>query len=359
MSTAPPSGDTAVPAPAVRPFTRAPEPVFLWLRHAPRGWPVPERPWTQLARGGLGPLPGDRGAGAADAPLADLQGGPFDDVVWLPPVPPERAAERDRLAAGHLERGTPLLVQVLPGDPAPPQGAVALHDLLPPLLERDPGALAALPAGAACLWPLVPGVTDEEELWQAGCAALAEAGAEVVQTVVPRLSPADRRRLADGAPGAAFHRLFHGSAPDERAFARVAAAAGLDIFLPRPLPRPPATGIAARRIAAGLFLTAELWLRLGRTPSRGQAYFRAARWVDESPYDPGALVREGNLGVVEVLDQAGRELIEDAVARGGEPALLGQLLQEYTAHDPEPEPEPEPDPAPPDTEPTTPGGDTP
>jgi len=315
---------------AARPRVRAPEPACLWIRYAARGWPPPDAAWYEPPRGGLGARPGDRGAAAPDAPLADLLGAPFDDVVWLPPVHPDRAAERDDVARRHLDAGTPVLVHRLPGEPLPPEDAVALHDLLPALLHRDLAALAALPAGASAVWPLIAGCTDEPALWHDGCAALAAAGVAVVQSAVPQLTPVDRRRLAHGLDEAAFQRLFHGGEPDERAFARVAAAAGLAVFLPRPLPRPPATGQSSRRVAAALFLVAELWLRLGRAPSQGQAFFRAARWVDESSYDPEALAREGNLGVVEVLDAASCTLIEDAAARGGEPALLAELLAEYT-----------------------------
>lgn len=328
-----------------RPLARAPEPAFFWLRYAPRGWPPPPGAWTDLARGGLGPRPGDRGTAAPEDPLPDLEGAPLDDVVWLPPVPVEKREERDRVALRHLEAGTPVLLQVLAGE-APPRepeaaGAVVLHDLLPVLLAapRDEAleALGALPAGAAAVWPLVPGCTDDPGLWRDGCAALARAGVAVVQTLVPRLAPADRRWLAEAAGGdddRLFHGLFHGGEPDEAGFARIAAAAGLEVFLPRPLPRPPATGQASRRIAAAVFLVADLWLRLGRPPSQGQAFFRAARWIDDSGYDPEALAREGNLGVVAVIGPAEQELIEDAVARDGTPALLTELLAEYAGDAP-------------------------
>jgi hypothetical protein len=322
-------------APPQRPRQRTPEPAWLWVRYAPRRWPPPARPWTDLAHGRLGAAPGDRGTAPAGPPLADLAGAPLDDVVWLPPVAAEHAAERDRVAATHRDRGTPVLVQVLPGDAVPPAlseaGAVVLHDLLPALLTGDLAALASLPAGAVALWPLVAGRTDDAALWEEGCAALAAAGTAVVQTVLPRLTPADRRRLAEDAAESAFHRLFHGPEPDERAFARVAAAHGLASFLRRPLPTPPRVGAAGRRIAGALHLAAELWLRLGRAPSQGQAFFRAARWIDASGYDPAALARDGNLGVVETLDDASRRFIEEAAETDGDPPLLAELIADYRA----------------------------
>ena len=70
------------------------------------------------------------------------------------------------------------------------------------------------------------------------------------------------------------------SRPSEREFARAARRHGLDPFLPRPLPRPPVLRIENRRIGGVLALIAELWLRLGRSEEQGQAFFRAARWID-------------------------------------------------------------------------------
>lgn len=328
-------------AKAVRPFLRAPEPAFFWVRYAPRNWPPAERPWYDLARGGLGARPGDRGAANPVLPLTELEGAPFDDTVWLPPVPLARDDERRRFATGWVEQGAPVLMQLHPGDRTAPEGVTVLYDLTPVFVEGDAAAgMADLPSGSAVLWPLIPGISDSPALWHEGCAALAAAGVAVVQGAVPSLTPADRRRLADGLGENAYRRLFHAGPAangpggvDEAAFARAAAAAGLEVFLPRPLPTPPATGRAARHVAGALFLVAELWLRLDRPPSQGQAFFRAGRWVDESTYDPEALVREGNLGVVEVLDEASRVLIEDTVARAGRPALLDELLAEYTGRD--------------------------
>lgn len=352
----------------VRPLVRAPEPAFFWARYAPRRWPPPARPWYDVLRGSLGAVPGARGTAGAGEALAEPKGVPFDDTLWLPPVPAARDGERRRLAERQLAAGSPVLWHLFPGDPPGPPGATALYDLTASLVAAAGAGgdgrralldeLAALPAGSAALWALIPGISDGEDLWREAFAALAgsgpdadsdadadaDAGVAVVQSAVPTLAPADRRRLAEGLEEDAYRRLFHsgasGGAPgaevDEAAFARAAAAAGLAIFLPRPLPAPPATGRAARHIAACLFLVAELWLRLDRQPSQGQAFFRAARWVDDSSYDPQALAREGNLGVVEVLDEASRRLIEDAVARGGRPALLDELEAEYTGVGPAP-----------------------
>ncbi|HEX2165571.1 MAG TPA: hypothetical protein VHM02_16635, partial [Thermoanaerobaculia bacterium] len=216
------------------------------------------------------------------------------------------------------------------GQSEPPAAAGGRSAARPP---ESGDALALLPPGGAALWPLVAGLTDAPALLAAGLDRLAAAGVAVVQPFVPRLDPAGRRRLAEAAGGDAFDRLFHGSDADERAFARAAAARGLGFLLPRPLPRPPLGGAANRRLAAALATAGELWLRLGRTPSQGQAFFRAARWADETGYDLPALAREGHLGVVEAVDAASRALIEEAAATGGEPALVVELTRAYLAEE--------------------------
>jgi hypothetical protein len=490
---------TAAPPPAepARPTARAPEPGGLWIRYAPRGWPAPGGWWLDLAKGELVAPAGEGrvGEGGPPAALPELAGGPFDDVVWLPPVPPALRGERDRLAERLLAAGTPVLVQALAGERVGAAGAAVVVDLTQALLaaggvggsggadgepldeggadgrldeaassaraaasgeaaaghersgaatpsasrgmagaifagelrgagrcgdeavsgrsvatrdvDRGPSepaagandaadrgkaegtaarlapaadadttrgapaveppaahaqtaagqpagagttavpfvdpfagasgafhrAFAFVPAGAAAVWPLVPGLTDGSDLVAAGLHALAAAGVAAVQPVIPRLAPADRRRLAEGAGDEAFDRLFHGGEPDERAFARAAAARGLAFFLPRPLPRPPLAGAANRRIAADLAVAGELWLRLGRAPSQAQAFFRAARWADETGYDLPALAREGNLGVVAAVDAASRALIEEAAASGREPSLVAQLRAAYVAEE--------------------------
>lgn len=327
------------PREAARPTVRTPEPAFLWIRYAPRGWPAPAAPWLDLARGELGE-PGPEAAAAGAAGLPEVAGGPFDDVVWLPPVPEALRGERDRLADRLLAAGTPVLVQALPGERVAPPAATVVVDLTAALLaatgdEPFGTALSRLAAGSTALWPLVAGLTDGPQRVAAGLDALAAAGVAIVQPVVPRLAPADRRRLAETAGEEAFDRLFHGGEPDERAFARAAAARGIGFLVPRPLPRPPLAGAGNRRLAGWLAVAADLWLRLGRAPSQGQAFFRAARWADETGYDLPALARDGNLGVVAEVDAASRALIEEAAATGERPALVGELTECYLAEETE------------------------
>lgn len=320
-----------------RPAVQLPEPGRFWIRYVPRGWPEPAGPWTDLAAGRLGWGHAYPSPPAPTSSTGKLDAGPgrLDDLLYLPPVPPERAAERDRLAGEQLAAGTPVLVQLRPGElPSAPErlGAVEVYDLLPALLSRDLAPLALLPAGAAAVWPLLPGLSDDPGLWREGCAVLAGRGVSRVQALAVGLEPADRRQLVELGGEAVFEAVFHGEPPAERPFARAAHRLGLAPFLPRPLPRPPVRGIENRRIAGVLALAAELWLRLGRPAGQGQDLYAAARQVDRTGYDLTALAREGNLGFLGWLSGLGREVVTEQAASGSS-ALLDRLLAEYLAEE--------------------------
>lgn len=355
----------------LRPTAQLPEPARFWIRFAPRSWPAPAGLRLDLARAGLAPgvpRPADAGdagqaglgdgAGIAALTSFKLEGiaGPLDDLLYLPAVPPVGTAARDRLARGHLAAGTPVLVQLTPGEETGLEregegtGATPIYDLLETLIERDLGRLSSLPAGSTAVWPLVPGLTDDPGLWVEGCERLGAAGPRVVQAVTLQLDPADRRRLAERGDEAAFDALFHRveeqvegqvdgqvegltdvpSAAVERAFAQVAHSHGLTPFLPRPLPGPQVHGRDNRQLGGLLALAAELWLRLGRPVGQGQALYAAARQADRTQYDLRALAREGNLAVLGWLDPLGRAAVEEW-ARAGVVPLLDELLSEYLA----------------------------
>ncbi len=317
-----------------RPAVQLPDPEHFWIRFSPRVWeagPPAEVPWLDLARGRLGFLP------AGDARVSGLPGGPLDDVLYVPPVAAEWRAERDRRAAAVAAEGTPVLVQLLPGELAPEE-VVGVYDLLSSLLAGNLVALAALPPGSHVVWPLVAGLTDDSELQEEGCRRLAEAGVATVQAVAPDLPPADRRRLYELAAGATaggagegadavFDALFHGRPPIPRDFARRAHTHGLAPFLPRPVPRPPLSGAAGREIAGLLALAGELSARLGRV-GRGQSLFRTARWIDRGELDLRALAREGNLHVLHWLDPEGRRIVEEW-AETGTSETVQALLDEF------------------------------
>jgi hypothetical protein len=312
-----------------------PEPARFWVRYAPARWPGPARPWLDLAAGGLGS--GDL-AGGDGAVLEALGGQRLEDLLYLPPVPPALATARDRLAARQAERGTPVLLQLLPGDAAPaplPTGVVLVWDLLPvavadvAMAEVAVALAAGGAAGAAAAWPLAAGVGDAHDL-DATAAALAAAGVGALQGAALELSGRDRRDLGSGLAEERYLRLFHGEPASAAALARAAARRGLLPLLPRPLPRPPLHGAGNLRVAAALASTAELCLWLGEPESRAQVLLRAARFAARSPRDLTALARDGNLTVLPWLEGEAREVAAEA-ARGAEPRLWREMLARLAA----------------------------
>jgi hypothetical protein len=102
----------------------------------------------------------------------------------------------------------------------------------------------------------------------------------------------------------------------------------MEPWMARPLPTGPAGQVRNRRLAETLALIGELWLRLGRAEARGQAFYRAARWVDRESHDLVVLAREGNLGVVTWLDEDSRAVVEE-FATEEESTLLRELRRQY------------------------------
>ena len=148
-------------------------------------------------------------------------------------------------------------------------------------------------------------------------ARFAAAGA---RRVVPRaleLSATDRRVLAERLQSAwpeAFDAVFHGdeSPPDVPAFRSAAEAADLESRLPRPLPAPPlpARLRLARELASHL-------IELGdAVDTGGDAYYRAARFLDRGEIDIEAAAREGNLGVLPWLEDPVRATVEAWLREG-------------------------------------------
>ncbi|MDX1999929.1 MAG: hypothetical protein SF066_19610 [Thermoanaerobaculia bacterium] len=288
-----------------------PDPEHAWIAFAPREWPAAPReaPWIDLARGRLG----EPGRGES---VSALHGEPFADVVYLPPVESEFSAERNQLAAHLAAPGTPVLVQLRPGETPPTADVTLLWDPTAALLEGDFSRLSLFPPSSSLLFPLLPGVTDTPDFLAGACRHLAQAGAAVVHPVIPSLTPAERRHLADTRDEATFDRLFHGPPPDLRAFARIAHSHGLSPFLPRPLPRPPLVGAGNREVAGLVAWAAELGDRLGRPAMAVQSLMRAARFLDRTHLDVRALAREGHLGLLDALDVASREIVTEWAASG-------------------------------------------
>ena len=308
--------------PATHPVEQLPEPARFWIAYAPRSWRSAPGLWTDLASGRL------KGSRASGATIPDLEASDLDDLFYLPPVAPEHAEERDRLASEMMAHGTPVLVQLRPGESTAAEGAQVVYDLLDGLLDGELSHFSDLPYGSAAVWPLIAGISDRRDVWDRGCSALANGGVRVVQALVVEMTPQMRRHLAEDRDGDAFDALFHGEQPSERTFAIWARGFGLDPFVPRLVVGRSPMQIRNRRIASDLALAGELWLRLQRKVATGHALFRAARGAEHTRHDLTALVREENLSQMNWLDAHSIGVVEEIVRTGGA-SLLQELLDEY------------------------------
>lgn len=251
------------------------------------------------------------------------------DVVYVPPLPVEHEPLRASIFEAAAAAGAPLLVQIVGGRTAGaaayPPNATVVVDALDSLVcqaatlredfrDNRQSSLPFEPAplqDAAVVWPLVSGWTDQPGILAPAMARFAAAGA---RRVVPRsleLDARDRRLLAERLQATwpeAFDALFHGgeSAPDTASFRTAAEAAGLEHRLPRPLPAsplPPRLRLA-RELAGHL-------IELGDAAvTGGDAYYRAARFLDRDEVDVEAAAREGNLGVLPWLEDPAGQAVE-------------------------------------------------
>lgn len=310
------------------PFVRQiPEPGNLWIRFAPRNWPSPQKPWIDLATRTLGAV-----SDSVATSLPDLGAEPLDDVLYLPPVSATLAPSRDIAAETRAKQGTPVFVQVFGTGPEPlmeTEGVEIVWDLTSVVVSEGPQALS-VPRGRGAMFPLLPGISDSEEIWRTAAGRLSDAGTAWVFLVAPRLTPADRRRLAR-EDEERFEAIFHRDVPAEtleRVAAQVFAGAGLEVRPPRPLPRPPISLRENRRLAGILAEFADLWARLDRSEEIGASLFRAARWVDATRVDIAALAREGNLSVLSHLGGTAIDVLSEAIV-STVPDRLGELSREY------------------------------
>ncbi|MXW03089.1 MAG: hypothetical protein F4X59_15950 [Holophagales bacterium] len=309
------------------------EPANLWIRHSFSRWPAVGEDdfWCDLATGSL------RSSGAAaDAASVDAADAvdllhSVTDVVYVPPIAAEHGPLRSSIIETAAAAGAPLLVQVVWGRLAgtaaadlPPNATMVL-DLLDSLVcqaaalreefrENRQSSLPFAPAplqDATLVWPLISGWTDQPEVLDPATVRFAAAG---VHRVVPRsleLVARDRRLLAERLQTTwpeAFDALFHGgeSAPDAGAFRTAAKAAGLEHRLPRPLPAPP----LPPRLRLARELAGHLIERGDAAVTGGDAYYRAARFLDQNEIDIEAAAREDNLGILPWLEDPARQAVE-------------------------------------------------
>lgn len=310
------SGDESSP---VRLRAHDPEPQSFWLDGSPRISGPPSRVWLDLRSGDLG---GDV-AVAGKLPREEPR------TLYLPPLEPDAEEAVDALARWAEENEILLLEQVIAGG-APRlesgAGVERIYDLSEALL-LDVALIDTLPPSSAAVWPLIGGLTDGQELLEQGVERLAGAG---VHTVVPRpveLSPASRRRLTEMVGEASFGKLFHGAPPDERLLSRSLFRAGME-FLPKRL-LPAHADPFPLNLAAELSLVAEVLPRVGESPARAQEFYVAARWVERTHHDLEAMVRDGNIGIVPVLDDEMQEVATELLHGAERSTLLGRLVARY------------------------------
>lgn len=272
-----------------------PEPSRGWVRYVPRRWPAPETPWVDLSRSSLGKLSG------GEEDLEALAAHEVDGVLYVPPVRRDLRAVRDRVVAAHRDRGAPVLVQLLPGEPAPEVPGLLARDLLLPVLRGEEIRAADLDLSTCGIWPLLPGSTAELDL---------PPGTSRVLPLALELDPKQRRALAEELPDPdRGWGLFHGEPPSLEESLEVLFDRGIHPYLPRPLPDDPWPGRTNLRLAAALALAGELCLHLAEAPPRAETFRRAARFVDDSPHDLEALARDGNLAVLPWLEEEPKELV--------------------------------------------------
>ena len=318
------------------------EPANLWIRHSFSRWPAVGEDdfWCDLAIGSLGSSgPATDGASADAADAVELVRSVID-VVYVPPLAAEHGPLRSSIIEAAVGTGVPLLIQLtandLPStrerslslaDVAP--NAVVVVDLLDSLVCRaatwrgdfEEDRQPSLPfepfpfQDATLVWPLVTGWTDQPGVLEQAMGRLAAAGAKRTVPRTMRFDARERRLLAEHLQSTwpeAFDAVFHGddSPPDEAAFRTAAAAAGLDHRLRRPLPAPP----LPERLRLARELAGHL-IELGDAAvTGGDAYYRAARFLDRDETDIEAAAREGNLSVLPWLEPSARQAAEQWLA---------------------------------------------
>jgi hypothetical protein len=299
------------PPPALRLHAQRPDPRHFWIAWRPEERALAGEPrWRMdLAaarlvrdRGRLEPWRPEPGAGV-------------DDAVYVPPTKDAATVVEEVRAMG-----APVVVQVFPGEAAPtaPGEILVVVDLTEAALADGSTSVGELPSGAFAAWPLLPGPGADRERFAAVCAELARRGARGVRALALELSGDDRRALAARREDA-FDAVFHRPPFDEeteRACAEIAARAGLATTPPRPLPVRPANRrlLANRRVAEALARAAESARRAGEPEMSVEALRRAQRLAEATPYDLGALARDGNLALLDWLDENGRAAAESALA---------------------------------------------
>ncbi len=302
---------------SLRPASLMPEPSNGWVRRRPGKWNVGPELWCDL---------GDRSLGTPGRehdlePLPSPSGG----TLYVPPVRRDLREPLDRQVEDWTAQGGTALVQRMTGDPERLDPHVAqVWDLTSDLLRGDLDGLHRLPEGSVAVWPLIAGMTDDEESWRLGFDILKTAGASAVTGVVLELEGRQRRSLIEKV-GGGFGTVFHGPSPSSRRFARAAIETGLAPCGPRPTYGSPRRQ-RNQQGAEVLILAGEA---LAGDDVAAHGLFRAARWVEECEADVQAMSLEGNLTIVEEIDARALAVLDDW-SRNPEASRL-RWLREYAS----------------------------
>jgi hypothetical protein len=293
-----------------------PEPANLWIRHTAVFTGQTEDLWVDLAAGGLG---GPSEGGRRQTP---------NDLVYLPPS--SNAEKAEELVQWCDSLGIPTLVHRVAGSPLVPfvgDLSVLAIDPLAALLGGSLGDLERVPDGSIAVWPALAGLTDGEDLTQAGLTRLRASGVRTVVPVALELTPSAGRRLTDAFGEHLFDAVFHAGGVDVRRLARAVHECGLEYMAPRP--QIPGAPYPNRTLATLLATIGELSVATSDSPAQAQEFFRAAAWAEETHHDAVALAREGNLAIVPAISERVSAVISE-IARGEErPTVLAQLERSY------------------------------
>jgi hypothetical protein len=270
--------------------------------HEPRFDPVARRIVIGRAEATVACAPPDPRAWSDG--LAKLPLGP----VLVGPGSPAEPVRGSLAAAAEAAADAGRAVYLLDPDGEPPDAATSLAAILlcawrpGPDGGGFPGLREAARSGApaAALFPLIPEWTAGPDAVRRLADAARDAGAAAFVGLVPDLSGEARRAIVEaraavdsaGADGF-FEAIHHGDWTERLAGALAdsraqAAGRGMAAIPPRPAGRQPRSNAAA---SARLEEIAEL------SPSgehRDALLLAAARWIDESGRDLGAIAREGN-----------------------------------------------------------------
>jgi hypothetical protein len=298
-----------------------PEPARFWIRHAPRSWPGPAEWWIDIARA-------EPAAEDLRVALVELHEEPqFHDVVYVPPVEPGAGLIQQQILQRCADLGVPAVQQVFPNQPIGAGPGPVVVDLTESLLRRRLADLL-IPQGTWAVWPLLPGLTDGNEIRERGLERLAKTGAAGVMPIAPALTPAMRRRLAEFGSAASYSEIFHKeNLPQLSEFARAVAASGLEVYTPRPA-LAESRRAPNRALAAHFAVLGELWLGCGRSEGRAQVFFSTSRRLDEEPLDVGELARRGGLSGIGWIDEEGLSEVRQ-IAIGGSSSLLRELQKAF------------------------------